>query len=220
MMSVELNMFQLQSLLQVKERLLKILTFWSDRKLYDKDTMQQLEAALLSGDPNAMLQAPAPKQVGIGCTRYCLQDFCAMAAENLLLFKFQVCGLAISHAAPVHIGKAIWYLLALGCNCYTQERCSTLADSKISKEEMGPAGASCTCSLQHRSNCESVHASSSAAVFSVPCSIPTAATSVTACIPRPTDAAVRFQSGLSATSRQSGNAKRAQHAQQLSLIHI
>ena len=48
---------------QVKERLLKILSFWSDRKLYDKDTMQQLEAALLSGDPNAMLQAPAPKQV-------------------------------------------------------------------------------------------------------------------------------------------------------------
>ncbi|DBB16897.1 TPA: hypothetical protein ACH3X3_015132 [Trebouxia sp. C0006] len=47
---------------QVKERLLKILTFWSDRKLYDKDTMQQLEAALLSGDPNATLQAPAPKQ--------------------------------------------------------------------------------------------------------------------------------------------------------------
>lgn len=50
-------------ILQVKERLLKILTFWADRKLYDKDTMQQLEAALLSGDPNAMLQAPAPKQV-------------------------------------------------------------------------------------------------------------------------------------------------------------
>ena len=50
-------------MLQVKERLLKILTFWADRKLYDKDTMQQLEAALLSGDPNAMLQAPAPKQV-------------------------------------------------------------------------------------------------------------------------------------------------------------
>lgn len=49
--------------LQVKERLLKILTFWADRKLYDKDTMQQLEAALLSGDPNAMLQAPAPKPV-------------------------------------------------------------------------------------------------------------------------------------------------------------
>ena len=66
MMSVELNMFSVQSLLQVKERLLKILTFWSDRKLYDKDTMQQLEAALLSGDPNAMLQAPAPKQVGMG----------------------------------------------------------------------------------------------------------------------------------------------------------
>ncbi len=72
MMSVELNMFPVQSLLQVKERLLKILTFWSDRKLYDKDTMQQLEAALLSGDPNAMLQAPAPKQVGAGCTQYCL----------------------------------------------------------------------------------------------------------------------------------------------------
>ena len=53
----------LHTLKQVKERLLKILTFWSDRKLYDKDTMQQLEAALLSGDPNAMLQAPAPKQV-------------------------------------------------------------------------------------------------------------------------------------------------------------
>ncbi len=70
MMSVELNMFPVQSLLQVKERLLKILTFWSDRKLYDKDTMQQLEAALLSGDPNAMLQAPAPKQVRIGCTQY------------------------------------------------------------------------------------------------------------------------------------------------------
>ena len=50
-------------MLQVKERLLKILTFWADRKLYDKDTMQQLEAALLSGDPNAMLQAPALKQV-------------------------------------------------------------------------------------------------------------------------------------------------------------
>ena len=50
-------------MLQVKERLLKVLTFWADRKLYDKDTMQQLEAALLSGDPNAMLQAPAPKQV-------------------------------------------------------------------------------------------------------------------------------------------------------------
>ena len=70
MMSVKLNMFPAQSLPQVKERLLKILTFWSDRKLYDKDTMQQLEAALLSGDPNAMLQAPAPKQVGIGCTKY------------------------------------------------------------------------------------------------------------------------------------------------------
>ncbi|KAL3138481.1 hypothetical protein ABBQ32_006271 [Trebouxia sp. C0010 RCD-2024] len=49
---------------QVKERLLKILTFWADRKLYDRDTMQQLEAALLSGDPNAMLQAPPPKQAG------------------------------------------------------------------------------------------------------------------------------------------------------------
>jgi hypothetical protein len=69
-MSVKLDMFPVQSLPQVKERLLKILTFWSDRKLYDKDTMQQLEAALLSGDPNAMLQAPAPKQVGIGCTKY------------------------------------------------------------------------------------------------------------------------------------------------------
>ena len=51
--------------MQVKERLLKILSFWAERKLYDKDTMQQLEAALLSGDPNAMLQPPAPKQVGI-----------------------------------------------------------------------------------------------------------------------------------------------------------
>ncbi len=183
MMSVKLNMFPAQSLPQVKERLLKILTFWSDRKLYDKDTMQQLEAALLSGDPNAMLQAPAPKQVGIGCTRYCLQNFCAMAAEILLLIKFQCCGLAISHAAPVHIDKAIWCLLTLGCNSYTQVHCSTLADSKISKEEMGPAGASCSCSLQHRSNCESVHASSSAAVLSVPGSIPTAATSVTTCVP-------------------------------------
>ncbi|DBA71019.1 TPA: hypothetical protein ACH3X2_011449 [Trebouxia sp. C0005] len=54
---------------QVKERLLKILTFWSDRKLYDKDTMQQLEAALLSGDPNAMLQAPAPKQTARSAKR-------------------------------------------------------------------------------------------------------------------------------------------------------
>ncbi len=53
-----------RSCFQVKERLLKILTFWSERKLYDKDTMHQMEAALLSGDPNAMLQAPAPKQVG------------------------------------------------------------------------------------------------------------------------------------------------------------
>ena len=61
---------------QVKERLLKILTFWSDRKLYDKDTMQQLEAALLSGDPNAMLQAPAPKQVCDGTICDCPQALC------------------------------------------------------------------------------------------------------------------------------------------------
>ena len=47
----------------MKERLLKILSFWGDRKLYDKDTMQQLETALLSGDPNATLQAPGPKSV-------------------------------------------------------------------------------------------------------------------------------------------------------------
>lgn len=48
---------------QVKERLLKILSFWGDRKLYDKDVIQQLEAALLSGDPNAMLQPPGPRPV-------------------------------------------------------------------------------------------------------------------------------------------------------------
>ena len=42
---------------------MKILSFWGDRKLYDKDTMQQLETALLSGDPNATLQAPGPKPV-------------------------------------------------------------------------------------------------------------------------------------------------------------
>lgn len=46
---------------QVKERLQKILSFWGDRKLYDKDVMQQLEAALLSGDPNATLQPPGPR---------------------------------------------------------------------------------------------------------------------------------------------------------------
>jgi len=76
LMSVELSMFSVQSLLQVKERLLKILTFWSDRKLYDKDTMQQLEAALL------------------------------VAADLFLLINLEFCGLVISHAAPVHIDKA------------------------------------------------------------------------------------------------------------------
>ena len=64
---------------QVKERLLKILTFWADRKLYDKDTMQQLEAALLSGDPNAMLQAPAPKQVCAKCAH--VQHMCSCAVH-------------------------------------------------------------------------------------------------------------------------------------------
>ena len=49
----------------MKERLQKILSFWGDRKLYDKDTMQQLEAALLSGDPNATLQPPGPRPVSL-----------------------------------------------------------------------------------------------------------------------------------------------------------
>ncbi len=116
----------------------------------------------------------------IACT---LHNPVATAADILLLIMPDFCGLAIFHAASVHIGKAIWYLPTLGCNSYTQSHCSILADSKISKEEMGSAGASCCCSLQHRSNCESVHASSSAAVLTVPGSIPTAATSVTACVP-------------------------------------
>ncbi|KAL0038770.1 hypothetical protein WJX79_007226 [Trebouxia sp. C0005] len=87
---------------QVKERLLKILTFWSDRKLYDKDTMQQLEAALLSGDPNAMLQAPAPKQTARSAKRKWDQP--APAAP------------AASNTAPIAPGYAPYPQLSMPMN--------------------------------------------------------------------------------------------------------
>lgn len=84
---------------QVKERLLKILTFWGDRKLYDKDTMQQLEAALLSGDPNAMLQAPAPKQVHLlGITLLVCLSSAALVTSLLFCSKVMLPAAALKHA--------------------------------------------------------------------------------------------------------------------------
>lgn len=59
---------------------MKILSFWGDRKLYDKDTMQQLEAALLSGDPNATLQPPGPKPVS-QCILLLLTHFCILSSS-------------------------------------------------------------------------------------------------------------------------------------------
>ena len=44
--------------LQVAGQLRKMLHFWGERKVYDRDTLQQLEAAVQSRDRDAQLQPP------------------------------------------------------------------------------------------------------------------------------------------------------------------
>ncbi len=44
--------------LQVAGQLRKMLQFWGERKVYDRDTLQQLEAAVQSRDRDAQLQPP------------------------------------------------------------------------------------------------------------------------------------------------------------------
>ena len=44
--------------LQVAGQLRKMLNFWGERKVYDRDTLQQLEAAVQSRDRDAQLQPP------------------------------------------------------------------------------------------------------------------------------------------------------------------
>ena len=44
--------------LQVAGQLRKMLHFWGERKVYDRDTLQQLESAVQSRDRDAQLQPP------------------------------------------------------------------------------------------------------------------------------------------------------------------
>ena len=53
-----LQSWQLLVPLQVAGQLRKMLNFWGERKVYDRDTLQQLEAAVLSRDRDAQLQPP------------------------------------------------------------------------------------------------------------------------------------------------------------------
>ena len=53
-----LQSWQLLVPLQVAGQLRKMLNFWGERKVYDRDTLQQLEAAVQSRDRDAQLQPP------------------------------------------------------------------------------------------------------------------------------------------------------------------
>eukprot|EP00891_Asterochloris_glomerata_P002324 jgi/Astpho2/2324/e_gw1.00043.8.1_t len=55
-----LKSWELLMPLQVAGQLRKMLQFWGERKVYDRDTLQQLEAAVQSRDRDAQLQPPKP----------------------------------------------------------------------------------------------------------------------------------------------------------------